>query len=338
MRLATMLLLIFMVLGRTDFSPVSKLEPVAAPEPEPVAVVTQITGVVILKPASAHKGRQIDSTTLLYENDEVSIGKAGEALLLQVNAPAQRLIENDKRTIKPLSPPPPRGAFTRGQMSRYKQRYAGASNNIRRKPPRSKRKKKLLTVLTLRSGLLLNPKPLLAWTRVTGVHNYLVRLLDNDNNVIWSQTTKEPKTFDAPALAPGEYKWDVTMIRLSASFQFPTLYDSTAFTAVTGEQAEEIKRELQEAREVTGGFDGANLAYVAVCLEYKQYRTAEAELKKGLLRTPSDKVLWVLLAETYQAMERWDNREMAKKFFSNPKPTKKMLRFLSEGDSTNLVQ
>ncbi len=334
MRMVTILLLVCMLLGTPDVAPATKIEAVAPVEPEPLAVVTHISGVVMLKPASADKAMQINSTVFLFENDEVSTGQAGEATLLQVNATAQRLTGNNRRIIKPLSPPPPRGAFTREQMSRFKQRYRGAVSNIPREPPRHKRKKKLLTLLTLRAGLLLDPRPILAWTPVRGVQTYFVRLLNNDNKVIWSQNTSEPRTLDAPALASGEYKWDVTA---TTKVDKP-LYDFTVFTAVAGDQAEEIKKELQEAREVTGDSEGANLLYVELCLQYKQYRKAEDELKKGLRKTPSDTFLWALLTETYQAMERWDDREKAKKFFSNPKSSEKLRQFLSEKDAAAALQ
>ncbi len=315
-------LLIFTLLRTSDFTAGTKSETVNLPA-EPIAVVTDISGVVKLKPAHENKTKTIDSTMLLYEDDEVVMGKNGGAALFQVNLVAERLKESDKRTIKPASPPPPKGAFTREQMIQYKQLVGRASRNAKVKSPATKGHK--FTALSLRFGLLLDPRPILAWTPVRGARTYVIKLYNNLNDVIWSKTTPDSwVTYDAPALVSGDYKWDVTAQTVDGK----TLYDVTPFTAIATERAEQIRSELQLAREVTENIDSVNLAYVAVCLEYKQYRSAEEDLKRGLRRSPSDRVLWALLAETYQAMQRWDDREMARKFWSNPTSTTKLQGFL----------
>jgi len=336
MKVATILLLLIALLATPDFSATIKSNPVNTPAaPEPIALVTHINGVVMVKTTGAGKAKPTGYTTFLYENDELSVDDSSYALLLQVNALPQELNGKNKKTITPLSPPPPKGAMTQEQFNWYKRQYAKALENRKVKPPRGKRKKKRITALTLRFGILVDPRPVLAWTRVSGVQNYLVSLFDKDDKVIWSQNMADQQVVVAPAIPSGEYKWGVTAT-WNARSDF--VHDFTPFIVVASEEANKIKSELQQARGINPNPDDVNLIYVAACLEYKQYREAEEELRKGLRRSPSDKVLWTLLAETYRAMERWDDRETAQKFSSDPKPTPELKAFLAERDSSGAVK
>src|SRR5437879_6422709 len=190
----SVMLLIIMFL-RTAGYPASSGTSSVPVTSEAIALITQISGEVRIKPATADRAEKIDSTTLLYENDEVDVEDGG-ALLLQVNAIAERLKQNDKRIIKSVSPPPPKRAFTREQMISYKQRYQHSEENKKRRSPRSRRRKHL-TTLTLRFGVLLDPLALLAWTPVKDARNYFVRLFDNRGNLIRSTTTSDSQvTFE----------------------------------------------------------------------------------------------------------------------------------------------
>jgi hypothetical protein len=335
MKVVTILLLCIALLGTHDFSATTKTSPANTPAaPEPIALVTQISGVVKIK-SGAGKSKSTDLTTFLYEDDELSVDDSSYALLLQVNAFSQQLTGKKKRTIKPLSPPPPQGAMTQEQFNWYKRQYAKALENREVKPPQAKRKKKRITALTLRFGIMVDPRPVLAWTRVSGVQNYLVRLFDKDDKVIWSQNMTDQQVVVAPAIPSGEYKWDVTATWM-AKHEF--VHDFTPFIVAAPEEADKIKNELQQAKGINPNPDDINLIYVAACLEYKQYREAEEELRKGLRRSTSDKVLWTLLAETYRAMKRWDDRETARKFSSNPKPTQELKAFIAERDLSGAVK
>jgi len=334
MRVATILLLCAALLAAldsttTETNPANTLAPA-----EPIALVTHISGVVTIKSAGEGKAKPTGSTTFLYENDELSVDGSSYALLLQVNALSQQLTGKNKTTIKPLSPPPAKGAMTQEQFNWYKRQFAQALENRKVQPPKGKRRKKPITALTLRYGILVDPRPVLAWTRVSGVESYMIRLFDKDDKIIWSQNMADQQVVVAPAIPSGKYKWDVTATWAGNTF----VHDFTPFVVVAQDEADKIKNELQQAREINPDATDVNLIYVAGCLEYKQYREAEEELRKGLRRSPSDQVLWTLLAETYRAMERWDDRETAQKFSSNPKPTPELKAFLAEKDSTGAVK
>lgn len=334
MKVATIPLLCVALLATSDFSATTKTNTANAPvAPEPIALVTSINGVVSIRYGGAGKPEQTGSTTFLYDNDELIVDDSSYALLLQVNAFSQQLAGKNKKTIKPLSPPPPKGGMTQEQFNWYKRWFAKALENRKVKAPRPKRKRKLITALTLRFGVLVDPRPVLAWTRVGGVQNYLVRLFDKDDKVIWSKNMADQQVVVAPAIPSGKYKWDVT-----AAWRNDFVHDFTAFIVAAPEEADRIKSELQQARGINPNPDDINPIYVAACLEYKQYREAEEELRKGLRRSPSDKVLWTLLEETYRAMERWDDRETARKFSSNPKLTLELKAFLAARDLTGALK
>src|ERR1041384_2964969 len=86
MKVATIALLLIALLATPDFSAKIKSAPANPPAAlEPIALVTHINGVVMIKAADTGRAKPIGSTTFLYENDELLVDDSSYALLLQEN-------------------------------------------------------------------------------------------------------------------------------------------------------------------------------------------------------------------------------------------------------------
>jgi len=297
-----------------------------------VAMITQLGGSVQLRRGG--KTRPIRQTTLLNAGDVVRAGDDGRAVIYQAYAPVTRIGAGQSRTISRLSPPAPRNALKPEEFARLKRHYLNAKQRRAEPSPATMGgpDEAVLTLLEPRNSVVLKRRPTFTWTPVSGATNYLINVYDHHEKTVWTANTTEALVTypeELSPLAPGNYKWEVTVQIGARTTDNPALYDATAFTVVSAERAAEIESSLASARASAPADDGAaNLIYISALIEHKLLPQAAAELKRGLERAPRDQTLWELVMETYAQMKLWGGREDARRISDNANPTAEMVRTL----------
>jgi hypothetical protein len=279
--------------------------------PEMVAFITQLQGDVSLQRNG--KRNKITSTTLLQVGDVVSAQKDSDAAIFQIHACVFRLKPNTKKVIDKLSPPaPPCGALTPEDFDRFRRTYSSASVN-RRKPSQVTQgnpNEQRLTLLSPRHSLVLDKRPEFVWTRIERATDYVVKIYNRQEEVLWTTATSTTRTAYAAErpLADGDYKWDVTARIANRITSDQSLYDAAPFT-VSAERGPSIRQKLDQVRQVAPDKDATNLAYISALFENRLYPQAEIELTRALARNPKDDALSTLLMENYRLTQRWRDRE-----------------------------
>lgn len=297
-----------------------------------VAIITQLGGSVQLRRGG--NTLPIRQTTLLNAGDVVRAGDDGRAVIYQAYAIVTRIRAGQSRTISRLSPPAPRNAVKPEEFARLKRHYLNAKQRRAEPSPATMGgpDEAVLTLLEPRDSVVLKRRPTFTWTPVSGATSYVINVYDHNEETVWTaNTTKAHVTYPKklPPLAPGNYKWEVTVRIGTRTTDNPALYDATAFTVVSAERVTEIESNLRSARaSVRADAGAANLIYISALIEHKLLPQAAAELKRELVRAPQDQTLWELVMETYSQMKLWGGREDARRISDNVNPTAEMVRTL----------
>lgn len=278
-----------------------------------IAFVTQVEGIV--KVERSGKLERITHTKFLREGDIVKIGAGGRAWVYQAYMQAEMLTPNSSKTIKRRPPATGPGLIDADYYAELAAKASDALQNIYRRSPSRMGGPDELTVTALapRKSLLLVERPTFEWTPVKDAKSYEFAIYDSkQENPIWRTTTKEPRVaYPVPRnddsikpLLPGTYKWEV----IADVDQNHRVYDATEFTVASEWQTTAARYALKIARKSVKNKNANNLFYVNACLDLRLYPEAEAELKQALRRTPDDLVLWALLMQVYEHMERYEER------------------------------
>src|SRR5262245_13763024 len=186
----------------------------ASAAPEPTAVVTDLRGSVTLLRAGQERGQNLAGTVLLLPGDELKLGKDGRATLLPLNGAVRALRPGQAVS---LAPPPPSAraeALPRDLFQLIVRQLAAAAKESETEAPRTRGEGRApaLTALAPRFSLVLEDRPSFEWEPVQGATRYTVTLYGSDQQRLWSTTTTGGRVVypaDRPALAPGDYRWDV---------------------------------------------------------------------------------------------------------------------------------
>ena len=280
-----------------------------AASPEPIAVVTQVRGDVLLMRAGKSVPEKVRTTVFLRAGDVLKAASGGGALVYQVYAPIVRILAGQQRKINPVRLAARNGALTAEEFASIRVQYAAAVRRVsspsagRRSGPNAVR----FVALSPRHSLILTPRPALTWTSVTGATGYQVRLLDESGQAVWETFAAESHLAypaDQPPLAPGKYQWEVVAQGTTQAMQ-----DLAPFTVATPEESAAARRDTERAARLVPDSKAINLPYIAACLKHRLYPEAETALQQALKQAPKDAALLTLLADVYRATERWDERE-----------------------------
>lgn len=234
----------------------------------------------------------------------------GNARLFIVGRRSQPL---NKRTMVQLKPPPEQNGMTREVLDNIYDTESKAQNHIAENPTTKGGEPWVVEARTPRYGLALSSALTFRWKARAGVKQVVVTLTKApDAGTLgeekpWTKTiTGTEAAYDGPTLTPGEYSWRVAQPEGEGDG-----YDEVHFTLASPAQAQNITRELADARRVdTGG--GVNWAYLAVCMDNRQYAETEQSLQAALKTQPHSKTLYKWLMETYRVMHLWNDREAAR--------------------------
>lgn len=296
-----------------------------------VALLTQPEGTVRVK-----RGQRTLTATdgmLLEVGDVVRVQGDGAAVIYQAYVSVTRLAANQNFNVTRRLPPPPERTLTTAEFTSFKVQYAVANRNRSNRSPVTMGgpENADLTLLEPRSSVVLTRRPIFRWSRVPDATTYLVNIYDKNESLVCAESTPETRLSPpgrCQPLEPGDYKWEVTARMGGRVSGNPAFYDATSFTVVTEQQATEIDKAVEHAREMAEGAHEAAPIYVSTLMESKIYPLAEAELLVALERSPRDQTLWALLIETYAHMKRWYAREKAREI-SVGIPTAELIRSLA---------
>lgn len=276
-----------------------------------VAAVTDVRGYVAAR-VGRGRSRRLWHTTLLRPGEVLVTGRSGGATLFQRNGPVVLLGPGKSVAIRSLPAPAGEAALPAGMFERIARQVGEAERRVQEQSENRQRGEDELPVLALapRMCAVLEPRPVLSWTPVSGATTYRITLYDARENPLWKATARTARVVypaDRPPLAPGSYKWEVI-----AEAGGRRGMDTTEFTVPTPAEAAAARRDLESARRLTRGKRCTNLATIAACMEHHLFPRAEAALKRALSGGRQDRVLGELLMRLYQLTDRGEDRDAAR--------------------------
>jgi len=275
----------------------------------PLAVVTDVHGLITLEREGVGEATPLTHSEVLYPGDVLWTGQDGHATLFQRHAPLVALAPQRTIAITPLPPVARDDVLTTERFDLIIKYFDDALQRADETSTEATRgaDEVAITVLAPRLSLVLETRPTFVWTPVPDAASYKITLYDQRDNILWQTTTAEPQVAypaDREPLAAGEYAWDVLVTVGNRRG-----LDTAPFTIASAAEAAAVRRLLEQATSLVSDTNRTNLPYLAVAFEHRLYPQAEAVLHAATARTPRDRVLWELLMRLYQLTERGADRE-----------------------------